>query len=142
MTTPVYDPNYLGAAFSFLRVLAVALASALLPMFVGAEEYPTGKAVGIACGAAFLLTVVNYFRDGETRFGTPPNLGAPAVAEDRERQLRPRGDGGYTSYTGLGSPLLIVGLLLILVGAIVHVGGLMIAGVVAAVVGLALLLAS
>lgn len=136
MTTPVYDPNYLGAAFSFLRVLAVALASALLPMFVGAEEYPTGKAVGIACGAAFLLTVVNYFRDGETRFGTPPNLGAPAVAEARERQLRPRGDGGYVVPA---MPLLVVGLLLILAGVVVPSGVLMWVGVVLAVVGVVLM---
>lgn len=134
MTTPVYNPNYLGALFSFLRVLVVALSSALLPMFVGAEEYPTGKAVGIACGAAFLLTVVNYFRDGETRFGTPPNLGAPQVVEARE--FRMRGDGGYVVPA---MPLLVVGLLLILAGVVIPSGVLMWVGVVLAVVGVVLM---
>lgn len=58
-----------AALFSFLRVLAVAVASALLPLFVGVEDYPTGQAVLLAVIPAFLLTLVNYLRPGDHRFG-------------------------------------------------------------------------
>lgn len=67
------DPNYLGAFFSFLRVLTVALASALLPLFTADQEF-TARAVLIPAGAAFTLTVINFFREGESRFGPPPNV--------------------------------------------------------------------
>lgn len=66
-------PNYKGALFSFLRVLAVALASAILPFVTApqSDEVPT-RAVVTAVLAAFLLTVINFFRPGEPRFGTEP----------------------------------------------------------------------
>lgn len=71
----ITSANYLGAFFSFLRVLTVALASALLPLFTLDQEF-TARSVLIPAGAAFLLTLVNFFREGETRFGPPPNPGA------------------------------------------------------------------
>lgn len=78
-------PNYTGALASFARVLAANVATALLPLFlVGgttAENYPTGTALGIATAASFLLTVINFFRAGETRFGPPPNPGAEPEAD-------------------------------------------------------------
>lgn len=58
-----------AALFSFLRVLAVAVAAALLPLFTGADDYPTVRAVLLAVIPAFLLTVVNYLRPGDHRFG-------------------------------------------------------------------------
>lgn len=77
------SPNYTGALFSFLRVLAVALSSAVLPFVLAAgdSDVPV-RAVVIAVVSAFLLTVINFFRSGETRFGTPPNPGAPDAVDD------------------------------------------------------------
>lgn len=66
---PVNSRRNLAAFWSFLRVLLVAEASALLPLWVGAGDYPTLKAMGLAAVPAFLLTVINYLRPGETRFG-------------------------------------------------------------------------
>lgn len=59
-----------AALFSFLRVLAVALASACLPFVTApaSDEVPV-RAVVTAVLAAFLLTVVNFLRPGEHRFG-------------------------------------------------------------------------
>lgn len=77
MSAPVVrdDPNYKGAFFSFLRVLATNVATALTPLFlVDASNYPEGKALVIALIVSALLTVTNFFRSGETRFGTPPNV--------------------------------------------------------------------
>lgn len=80
MTTPVVrnDANYTGALFSFLRVLATNVATALLPLFLlndqGASDYPAGKALILAVVTSTLLTVINFLRAGETRFGTPPNV--------------------------------------------------------------------
>lgn len=72
------DPNYLGAFLSFLRVLATNVSTALLPLFIAkqedGQEYPTVTALVIATVVSFLLTVVNFFRSGETRFGPPPNV--------------------------------------------------------------------
>lgn len=58
-----------AALFSFLRVLAVAIASALSPLFIGVDDYPTVRAMLLAVVPAFLLTVVNYLRPGDSRFG-------------------------------------------------------------------------
>lgn len=82
MSTPRSDPNWLGALFSFLRLLAVAEASALIPLFtfVNPADRPTLGVVAFALVPPFLLTVVNFFREGETRFGTPPNPGRPDVS--------------------------------------------------------------
>lgn len=69
------NTNPTAALFSFLRVLAVALASAILP-FVTApqgDEVPV-RAVVTAVVAATLLTVINYFRPGEPRFGPEPKV--------------------------------------------------------------------
>ncbi len=81
MTDTRATPNYVGALLSFLRVLATNVGTALLPLFLSsagnAEEYPAGKALTIAVIVSGLLTVVNYFRSGETRFGPPPNTDAP-----------------------------------------------------------------
>lgn len=79
MSNPVvrHDPNYLGALLSFLRVLATNIATALLPLFVAGQstdDYPTGAALVIATVVSLLLTVINFFRTGETRFGAPPNV--------------------------------------------------------------------
>lgn len=66
--------NYTAALFSFLRTLAVALASAVLPFLTGpGDEIPT-RAVVIACVSAFLLTVINFFRPGDPRFGPEPKV--------------------------------------------------------------------
>lgn len=67
--------NWIGMLFSFLRVLVVAQASALAPLFTDVDDYPTGKAVIIAATLSALLTIVNFFGSWETRFGTPPNPG-------------------------------------------------------------------
>lgn len=77
------SPNYAQAVFSFLRVLAVALASAVLPFVTSSQsdEVPV-RAVLYAVAGAFLLTVVNFFRAGEPRFGTPPNPGADDGTSD------------------------------------------------------------
>lgn len=72
--------NNLNALYSFLRVLAVALASAVLPFLTGPnDEIPT-RAIVIALVSAFLLTVINYLRPGETRFGVTPNHGDDRAA--------------------------------------------------------------
>lgn len=81
------DPNYKGAFFAFLRVLAATSAATLLPymnlLAAGdPEKFPSGLAVIAALGSAFLLTVVNFFRKGETRFGPPPN--AEVIEEEEE----------------------------------------------------------
>lgn len=59
-----------AALFSFLRVLAVALASAVLPFVTAphSDDVPV-RAVVYAVASAFLLTVINYLRPGEPRFG-------------------------------------------------------------------------
>lgn len=80
MTTPRQSYNWKGAVFSFIRVLLVAVPSAIAPYFVA--DNPDGldwRAIAIAATLAFLLTTANFFRDGETRFGTPPNPGRPDV---------------------------------------------------------------
>ena len=81
MTAPlaVVGRNNLGALYSFLRVLATNVATALLPLFLSsganADEYPAGKAVVIAVIVSVLLTLVNYFRAGNVSFGvTAPNV--------------------------------------------------------------------
>lgn len=72
------DPNYLGAFFSFLRVLATNVATALTPLFFLDDQeqgvYPEAAALGVAFVVALLLTVTNFFRPGEVRFGNPPNV--------------------------------------------------------------------
>lgn len=67
--------NIKGAIFSFLRVLAVALASAILPFLTApqSDEVPT-RAIVTALASAFLLTVINYFRPGDGRFGPEPKF--------------------------------------------------------------------
>lgn len=69
-----------AALYSFLRVLAVALASAVLPFLTGPTDDIPGRAIGFAVGSAFLLTVINYLRPGETRFG---NAGTTDATVDR-----------------------------------------------------------
>jgi len=75
----VTGPNNLGALYSFLRVLATNVGTALLPLFLSsganADEYPAGKALVIAVVVSVLLTVVNYVRPGNVSFGiTEPNV--------------------------------------------------------------------
>lgn len=67
--------NTRAALFSFLRVLAVALASAALPFVTApqSDEVPT-RAIVTAVVAAFLLTVINFFRPGDPRFGPEPKV--------------------------------------------------------------------
>lgn len=65
-----------AALYSFLRVLAVALASAILPFLAGPGDDIPVRAIVIACASAFLLTVVNYLRPGEPRFGPEPKVDA------------------------------------------------------------------
>lgn len=72
------DPNWKGAVFSFLRVLLVAIPSAIAPYLIADSEEPINwRAIGIASALALMLTTANFFREGETRFGTPPNPGRP-----------------------------------------------------------------
>ena len=65
--------NWTAALFSFLRVLAVALATAVLP-YLTADEEINYRAIVIACISSFLLTVVNFLRPGEPRFGPEPKV--------------------------------------------------------------------
>lgn len=65
--------NWRGALFSYVRMLILALTSALAPMFTGVDDFPTGRAVLIAVIAATLLVTANFFGSWETRYGTPPN---------------------------------------------------------------------
>lgn len=60
--------DFLPALCSFLRVLAVAQASAWLALESSGEDI-TARGVGLAAASAFALTVVNYLRPGEPRFG-------------------------------------------------------------------------
>lgn len=72
------DYNWVGAIFSFLRVLAVAEATAFSTLLLNDSTDPISlRASLIAAALALCLTVVNFFRDGETRYGTPPNPGRP-----------------------------------------------------------------
>lgn len=112
--------NYKGALYSYLRVLVVAIASALSPMFVGAEDFPTGKAVLIAAIASLLLVTVNFFGSWETRYGTPPNPGAV--------------DEGYALLSLLGAVLAVVGVVLLLIAA-VEASALSVPGLVLLAVG-------
>lgn len=81
MSDPRTSYNWRGAALSFLRVLGTTLLTALVPLLSAESgEWPTRTALAIAVTSAFLLTVVNFVRSGETRFGPPPNPGA--VPED------------------------------------------------------------
>lgn len=66
--------NLRAALFSFLRVLAVAEASAWLALNYGADSEISTKAVLLAGLSAFALTVVNFFRPGESRFGPEPKV--------------------------------------------------------------------
>ena len=70
--------NPTGAVFSFLRVLAVGLAVALLPFLTAdgasVDALPWAR-IGTALAAAAALTLINYFRTGEVRFGrVGPNV--------------------------------------------------------------------
>lgn len=108
MTTElkIVGPNNLGALYSFLRVLATNVGTALLPLFLSsganASEYPAGKALVIAVVVSALLTVVNYVRPGNVAFGNT----APNVVREGEGEL------------GRGT-LGLIGLILAVVGAIV-----------------------
>lgn len=66
--------NLLGALFSFLRVLAVAEASAYLALTQASDEPVTWKACGLAAASALALSVINFFRPGESRFGPEPKV--------------------------------------------------------------------
>lgn len=99
---PVNSRRNLAAFWSFLRVLLVAEASALLPLWVGAGDYPTLKAMGLAAVPAFLLTVINYLRPGETRFGI------------HEPNVRRAGDGGAITIGGILGLIVTVLLILLL----------------------------
>ncbi len=65
--------NLRAAAFSFLRVLAVAEASAWLALTTG-EDPVTPQALALAAASALALSVVNFLRPGETRFGPEPKV--------------------------------------------------------------------
>lgn len=76
---PTNSKNNLQALYSFLRVLATNVSTAMLPLFLmdgaNADRYPQGRALVIAVVVSILLTVINYFRAGEVRFGTnTPNV--------------------------------------------------------------------
>lgn len=128
----VTGPNYLGAVFSFLRVLATNAATALLPLFLiggeNAEDYPTGKALSIAVIASALLTVINYARPGETRFGsTRPNV----VRGDGSDDLGSHADDlGRGTLGTIGAVLAVVGAVLLLL----HLLGAFLTSLTAAVV--------
>lgn len=65
--------NFPAALYSFLRVLAVAEASAYLALTTG-DEPITVKAAGMAALSALALSVINFLRPGESRFGPDPKL--------------------------------------------------------------------
>lgn len=125
MTTPdalkATGTNNLGALYSFLRVLATNVATALLPLFLlnerEADDYPSGKALVIAVTASFLLTVTNYFRSGETRFGAT----APNVIRD---------DAGRGTIETIGVVLAVVAAVLL----VLHLLGVFLTSVALAVV--------
>jgi hypothetical protein len=75
-----YGKNYKEAVFSFFRVLCPALATAVLPyILAGKNGDPIHlRPILVAVAASFLLTVVNFFRPGEVRFGaSTPNVKRP-----------------------------------------------------------------
>lgn len=99
------DPNNLGAFYSFLRVLGVALGVALIPFLQalvtsdGPEDVPWWQIL-IALVLSGVLTTVNYFRPGDVRFGASrPN----AVL---------RSDHGESTLTLIGAVLVVLGLVL------------------------------
>lgn len=124
--------NVKGAVFSFLRVLAVALASAVLPFVTApqSDEVPV-RAIVTAVIAATLLTVINYLRPGETRFGPTTPLG---------HRAGDAGQGGRGQLGMIGLILLVLGLVLAVLGALGVAFGSVYGGAVLAVLGLVLLL--
>lgn len=107
--------NNLGAFYSFLRVLATNVSTALLPLFIAKQgdeaEYPTVTALVIATVVSVLLTVANYFRSGETRFGTTrPNI------------VRAEPEGGAFSLGYLGQALVLIGVVLLVLALITSIG--------------------
>lgn len=116
-----------AALFSFLRVLAVALASAILPFLTadGSDEVPP-RAIITALVSAFLLTVINYFRPGETRFGVTSN--------SRD------GDAGAGEIGMVGTVLLVAGAVALLLVLLDVVALSVEVAVVAIIVGLILLI--
>lgn len=65
-----------AAATSFLRVLAATFGAAVLMAWDGFADHDVGSwtwstlgAFGAAVASAFMLSVVNWLRSGETRFG-------------------------------------------------------------------------
>ena len=99
------NTNMRGAVFSFLRVLAVALASAVLPFVTApqSDEVPT-RAIVYAVVAATLLTVINFFRPGDGRFGPEPKV------HDN--------DHGYALLTTIGVVLAVIGAVLLAFAAL------------------------
>ncbi len=61
--------NYRAALFSFLRLLALTLATAYLTLTEAAKEEMTLEAAAIAGLGALALTTVNFLRPGDPRFG-------------------------------------------------------------------------
>lgn len=120
-----------AAVFSFLRVLAVALASAILPFLTApqSDDVPV-RAIVTAVVAAFLLTVINYFRPGETRFG-------PHATGVHEHDLP---DAGRTVLGLIGLVLAVVGAIVLLLILLDVIAASVSVAVIALVIGVVLLL--